>query len=124
MRALPGSFTSCLISTLPPCCQTDCQTDNQGDKVNSCRHSGKRTRLVRMNDMNEKTRQARLDKLEELVAHQALALDDMSGELRLLHEAHSDLMRRHKALVSRLEAVEDTSSAGEGAPRYEKPPHY
>lgn len=65
----------------------------------------------------------RLERLEELVAHQAVTLEEMSGELLRLHEAHSDLTRRHKALVGRLEEFEDTST-GSDAPRYEKPPHY
>ena len=60
--------------------------------------------------------------LSTRLAHQALSLDDMSGELVRLSEAYADLMRRHKALVSRLEEVEETGSPA--APVDEKPPHY
>ena len=75
-----------------------------------------------MADETIKTLEARIDKLEELLAHQALTLDEMSGEVARLHEAHGDLMRRHKALIERLMAVEES---GEGdAPHYQKPPHY
>ena len=65
---------------------------------------------------------ARLDKLEELVAHQVLTLEEVSSELLRLNKAHEDLMRRHKALIARLEDVEDTH--GEAAPTQQKPPHY
>ena len=67
--------------------------------------------------------QARLDKLEMLVAHQAVTLDEMSQELLRAHDAQAQLERRHKALLSRLQDVEDNSAEG-GAPRHEKPPHY
>ena len=66
---------------------------------------------------------ARLERLEELLAHQALALEEMSGELLRLREEHADLARRHKALVTRLEAFED-ATGGNAEPQYEKPPHY
>lgn len=72
----------------------------------------------------EKDLQARLDRLEELLAHQALTLDEMSSELLRVNAAHEDLLRRHKALVNRLEAVEETGGPAGSASAYEKPPHY
>ena len=66
---------------------------------------------------------ARLERLEELLAHQALTLEEVSGELLRLREEHADLARRHKALVTRLEEFED-AAGGDAPPRYEKPPHY
>lgn len=71
---------------------------------------------------DETALQARLEKLEELLAHQSRTLDDVSGELVKLRDAHEDLARRHKALVTRLQEFED--AADDTAPRYEKPPHY
>lgn len=72
---------------------------------------------------NEKKLHQRLEKLEELLAHQSLSLDEMSGEVLRLREDHADLARRHKALVNRLEEFED-AAGGSASPLQEKPPHY
>lgn len=72
---------------------------------------------------DEKQLYQRIEKLEELSAHQSLSLDEISGELVRLKKEHLDLARRHKALVARLEAFEEAAEA-DGLPHHEKPPHY
>lgn len=72
---------------------------------------------------NEKKLQQRLEKLEELLAHQSLSLDEMSDEVLRLREDHADLARRHKALVNRLEEFEE-AAGGPASMVQEKPPHY
>ena len=72
-----------------------------------------------------KQMQARLDRLEEQLAHQSLTIDEMSGELLRLNSAHEELMRRHKALVTRLEEFEDAGPGGAlNHEAHAKPPHY
>jgi uncharacterized coiled-coil protein SlyX len=69
---------------------------------------------------------ARLEKLEELVAHQAKMLDEMSEEVLRAHDNGAQIERRHKALLVRLQMLEESSAApsGAGAGLDEKPPHY
>lgn len=68
----------------------------------------------------------RLDRLEELLAHQAKTLDDIGDELLRANNAYDRLERRHKALLARLQILEESAAGGTPgrAPEGEKPPHY
>ena len=65
---------------------------------------------------------ARIEKLEELVAHQALAIEELGDQLYAANEARDMLAKHQKALLHRIQEVEETHSGGPSA--HEKPPHY
>lgn len=68
--------------------------------------------------------ETRLDRLEELLAHQAKTLDELGDELLRANDAYQQLERRHKALLARLQLLEESATGGTGTPEDEKPPHY
>ena len=72
--------------------------------------------------MNESKGEAeRVRALEEMAAHQALAIEEMSGELAALAADLRSLKGRFDALLQRLSALEEASG---DAPPVTKPPHW
>ena len=65
---------------------------------------------------------ARIEKLEELLAHQALAIEQMGDQLYAANEARDLLAQRQKALLQQVQEVEESQSGGPSM--HEKPPHY
>ena len=63
----------------------------------------------------------RLRKIEELVAHQARTIDELSDELMRQSEAIRAMQRRLDAVSERFAALEDTVTA---APEAGRPPHW
>lgn len=66
----------------------------------------------------------RLAALEEMLTHQARTLDEVSEQLHLAEQAREKLDRKQKALLERVQEVEDTGSGGAPSLQDEKPPHY
>lgn len=66
----------------------------------------------------------RMAALEEMLTHQAQTLDEVSDQLHLAEQARETLARKQKALLERVQEVEDTGSGGAPSLQDEKPPHY
>ncbi|ADP70194.1 SlyX family protein [Rhodomicrobium vannielii ATCC 17100] len=64
---------------------------------------------------------ARLTALEEIVAHQARALDEMSDQMARQWRIIDSLKGKLERLTERFQAVEEQTL---GAPPITKPPHY
>jgi SlyX protein len=64
---------------------------------------------------------ARLTALEEIVAHQARALDEMSDQVARQWRIIDSLKGKLERLTERFQAVEEQTL---GAPPITKPPHY
>jgi uncharacterized coiled-coil protein SlyX len=68
-----------------------------------------------MTDTNKlEALERRIAALEEILTHQAHTLDEVSDQLHLAE----------KALLERVQEVEDTSPGGAPSLQDEKPPHY
>lgn len=63
----------------------------------------------------------RLTALEELTAHQARTIDDLSGEVARQWEAIEALERQVRMLVERFAAIEEIAA---GEPESRRPPHW
>ena len=70
--------------------------------------------------MNEEDK-SRIDKLEELCAHQSMEIEQLSETVREQWEKLDQLMKAMLRLRDRLSEVEDSSS---GPHVNTKPPHY
>ncbi|MFT4078510.1 SlyX family protein [Rhodomicrobium lacus] len=66
-------------------------------------------------------RDARLTALEETVAHQARALDEMSDQMARQWRLIDSLKGKLERLTERFQAVEEQTL---GAPPITRPPHY
>ncbi|MBT5518403.1 MAG: SlyX family protein [Rhodobiaceae bacterium] len=66
----------------------------------------------------------RIAVLEERLTHQTQTLDEMSEQLHLAEQARETLHRNQKALLERVQEVEDTGPQGAPSLQDEKPPHY
>jgi len=63
----------------------------------------------------------RITKLEELAAHQALTIDELSAELANQWAVVDQLQKKLERLIDRFSALEQASLE---APAITKPPHY
>lgn len=63
----------------------------------------------------------RLTALEELTAHQARTIDELSGEIARQWEAIEALQRQVRVLVERFAAIEEMAT---GEPESRPPPHW
>ena len=66
----------------------------------------------------------RVAALEEMLTHQALALDEVSEQLHLAEQAREMLAGKQKALLQRVQEVEDVSRDGGDTLQDARPPHY
>lgn len=66
----------------------------------------------------------RIAVLEERLTHQTQTLDEMSEQLHLAEQARETLNRNQKALLERVQEVEDTGPQEAPSLQDEKPPHY
>ena len=69
----------------------------------------------------EDDREQRITKLEELAAHQARTIDELSAELTKQWAVVDQLQTRLERLIDRFTALEQSSFE---APAVTKPPHY
>lgn len=65
--------------------------------------------------------QARITRLEELAAHQAQTIDELSTELANQWATVDQLQKKLERLIDRFMALEEASLQ---APEITKPPHY
>ena len=66
----------------------------------------------------------RIAALEEMLTHQANALDEVSEQLHLAEQARDTLAGKQKALLERVQEVEDTGRDGGASLQDARPPHY
>ena len=66
----------------------------------------------------------RIAALEEMLTHQANALDEVSEQLHLAEQARETLAGKQKALLERVQEVEDTGRDGGASLQDARPPHY
>lgn len=74
-----------------------------------------------MAQISEKDMAVRLTRLEELVTHQAVLIEELSQQLHKDGLAREKFERGLQRLIERVQQVEDLSMT---APDGEKPPHY
>ncbi len=63
----------------------------------------------------------RISRLEELVAHQALTIDELSDQLAEQWKIIDALRNKHELLINRFAALEEQTF---DAPADARPPHY
>ncbi|MDA9230797.1 SlyX family protein [Alphaproteobacteria bacterium] len=66
----------------------------------------------------------RIAALEEMLTHQAHALDEVSEQLHLAEQARETLAGKQKALLERVQEVEDTGRDRGASLQDARPPHY
>ncbi len=73
--------------------------------------------------MSKAELETRIAALEEMLTHQARAIEELSAQLHQAEQARTTLEQHQKALLERLQQVEDTQPASTSL-LDEKPPHY
>ena len=74
-----------------------------------------------MTEIDKEDLAGRLTRLEELLTHQAILIEELSEQLHKDGQARQKFERSLRLLSERVEQVEDMSGQ---APDGEKPPHY